>query len=54
MGKRRQNSKISSYMSLVALIISLVYNIINKIPFNINKFALLAGIFQGFIQFIPK
>jgi len=40
-------SSFASYMSLVALIISLIYNIINKVPFDINKFAVLAGLFQG-------
>ena len=40
-------SSFTCYMSLVALIISLVYNIINKVPFDVNKFAILAGLFQG-------
>ena len=40
-------SSFTFYYSLISLICSLLYNIVRKVPFYINKFAIIAGIFQG-------
>ena len=40
-------SSFTFYYSLISLICSLLYNIVKKVPFYINKFAIIAGIFQG-------